>query len=183
MARNARQSRTRNSKKNVTGRTGRTSARSRRSSSARSRRSASSGSTAASERRRSAPARTRRSASSRTGRTASPGTRETGSRLARTTTDHDEIRQWAEERGGRPACVKGTGGPDDIGMIRIEFPGAPNSRDESLQEIEWEEFFEKFDERGLALVYEGRTASGQKSNFSKLIKRETPRARAAGAGR
>lgn len=173
MARNARQSKTKNSRKH-TGRT-RTTARSSRPSSARSRRSASSGSTASSRRRRSASAGTRR--------TASAGTRQIGSRLARTTTDHDEIRRWAEERGGQPACVKGTGGAEDIGMIRIEFPGAPRSRDESLQQIEWDEFFDKFDESGLALVYEDQTASGRKSNFSKLIKRETPRARAAGAGR
>ncbi len=68
-------------------------------------------------------------------------------------------------------------------MIRIEFPGAPNSRDESLQEISWDDFFDKFDERGLAMVYEEQTSRGQKSNFSKLIKRETARAKAAGAGR
>ena len=28
---------------------------------------------------------------------------------SKTTTDHDEIRRWAEERGGRPAHVKDTG--------------------------------------------------------------------------
>ena len=33
---------------------------------------------------------------------------------SKTTTDHDEIRRWAEERGGKPATVKGTesGGED-----------------------------------------------------------------------
>src|SRR5579883_2161636 len=55
------------------------------------------------------------------------------------TTDHDEIRQWAEERGGKPACVKGTGGQQDTGMIRIEFPGAPRTKEKSLQEITWDE--------------------------------------------
>ena len=38
---------------------------------------------------------------------------------ARPITDHDEIREWAEDRGARPACVKGTGGKNDTGMIRL----------------------------------------------------------------
>src|SRR5581483_10832837 len=29
--------------------------------------------------------------------------------MTRTTTDHNEIRKWAEDRGARPARVKGTG--------------------------------------------------------------------------
>jgi hypothetical protein len=28
---------------------------------------------------------------------------------AKVTTDHDEIRKWAEARGGRPAAVRSTG--------------------------------------------------------------------------
>ena len=92
--------------------------------------------------------------------------------MSNTTTDHEEIRQWAEERGGKPACVQGTGNKGDIGLMRIEFPGKPNAKDDNLQEITWEEFFEKFDERGLALVYQTKTACGQKSNFNKIIARE-----------
>lgn len=92
--------------------------------------------------------------------------------LSRTTTDHETIRRWAEERGGKPACVQGTGGRGDTGMIRLEFPSAPQSNDDSLQEISWDEFFEKFDESNLALVYQDRTSDGQKSNFNKLVSRE-----------
>jgi len=95
------------------------------------------------------------------------------------TTDHDEIQRWAEERGGKPACVQGTGGKGDIGMLRIEFPGKPNAKDAKLQPISWDDFFEKFDERGLALVYQDKTARGQKSNFNKLVSREQEDARAA----
>jgi hypothetical protein len=32
------------------------------------------------------------------------------------TTTHDEIRRWVEERGGRPAAVKGTGGDGGPGI-------------------------------------------------------------------
>ncbi|HEY3826129.1 MAG TPA: hypothetical protein VGL82_16300 [Bryobacteraceae bacterium] len=94
-----------------------------------------------------------------------------GEHLSTTTTDHDEIRRWAEQRGGKPACVQGTGGKGDVGMLRIEFPGKPNANDDKLQEITWDQFFEKFDERGLALLYQDHTAEGQKSNFNKLLSR------------
>jgi hypothetical protein len=52
-----------------------------------------------------------------------------------------------------PACVKGTGGKDDTGMIRLEFPGYRQSRAESLQETTRDESFDKFDENDLAFVY------------------------------
>ena len=65
-------------------------------------------------------------------------------------------------------------------MIRLEFPGTPNSRDESLQEITWDEFFDKFEDQGLALLYQEKTARGAKSNFNKLVKRNKARTAAAG---
>jgi hypothetical protein len=89
-----------------------------------------------------------------------------------TTTDHSEIRRWAEARGGRPAVVKSTRGKgDDTGLLRIDFPGYSGSG--SLEEISWEEFFEKFDGEKLALVYQETTARGQKSNFNKIVSHET----------
>lgn len=85
------------------------------------------------------------------------------------TTDHETIRKWAQERGGKPAAVKRTGG-GDVGIIRIDFPGY--SGKQSLEEITWDEFFEKFEEAGLAMVFQEETESGQKSNFNKLVKRD-----------
>jgi hypothetical protein len=100
---------------------------------------------------------------------------------AKVTTDHETIRKWAEERGGRPAAVRSTQrGKDDVGIIRIEFPDAPNADDEKLEEITWDEFFKKFDEANLALVYQDETADGQKSYFYKIVSRETAEARAHG---
>jgi hypothetical protein len=96
------------------------------------------------------------------------------------TTDHDEIRKWAEARGGRPAAVRSTYSKEDPGIIRIEFPDAPNARDENLIEISWDEFFKKFDEANLALVYEEETASGEPSYFYKIVGRETAEAREHG---
>ena len=90
---------------------------------------------------------------------------------SKTTTNHDQIRRWAEARGGRPACVQGTDGGGDEGVIRLMFPNAPQSNDDSLNEIDWDEWFEKFDESGLALVYQDKTAGGRPSNFNKLVSR------------
>lgn len=108
---------------------------------------------------RSRTSSTSRSTSARRGRT------------AQATTDHDQIRSWAEARGGKPACVKGTGGKSDIGMLRIDFPGYSGAK--SLQEISWDDFFEKFDERDLTLLYQDKTAGGKRSNFNKLVSRQT----------
>jgi hypothetical protein len=97
------------------------------------------------------------------------------------TTDHDEIRKWAEARGGRPAVVRAThdqGG----GIIRIEFPDAPHAQHDALAEISWQEFFAKFDEADLALLYQEETAGGERSNFNKLVGRETAAARERGSG-
>lgn len=96
------------------------------------------------------------------------------------TTDHNEIRQWAEARGGRPAAVRATHGKGGVGIIRIEFPEAPHAEDSNLEEITWEEFFEKFDEAKLALLYEDERPGGRHSNFNKLVGRETAEARAHG---
>ena len=87
---------------------------------------------------------------------------------AKTTTDHDEIRQWAEARGGRPASVKGTGGEDDAGILRINFPGGA---EDSLEDISWEQFFAAFEDNNLALLYQEETASGDESRFFKLVNR------------
>jgi hypothetical protein len=87
------------------------------------------------------------------------------------TTDHDTIRKWAEDRNAKPACVKGTGEKGDIGMLRLDFPGY--SGHESLQPISWDDWFKKFEERQLALVYQDETGKGVKSNFNKIVSRET----------
>jgi hypothetical protein len=96
---------------------------------------------------------------------------------AKHTTDHDFIRKWAEARGGKPADVKSTHKSGEVGILRIEFPGAPNAKDENLELISWDDWFEKFDEQGLALLYQEETSGGEKSNFNKLVKRETAEAK------
>lgn len=86
------------------------------------------------------------------------------------TVDHDEIRGWAEERGGVPATVKGTQRGRGPGVIRIDFPDGPEPK---LEQISWDDWFDKFDENELAFLYQDKTASGKLSRFNKLVKRET----------
>jgi glutathione synthase/RimK-type ligase-like ATP-grasp enzyme len=84
------------------------------------------------------------------------------------TTDHDEIRRWAESRKGRPAVVKSTEGKGGGGLLRIDF----EPRDESLDELSWDEFFETFDENELAFLYQDETADGRLSRFNKFVSRD-----------
>ena len=94
--------------------------------------------------------------------------------MSETTIDHDRIRRWAESKGGKPAAVDRTHSDKDVGLIRIMFPDAPNSHHENLVEISWEEFFEEFEERKLALILD------DKSLFNKLIGRDTAEKREHG---
>ncbi len=87
------------------------------------------------------------------------------------TTDHEQIRRWVEARGGHPATVKRTArGKQQAGILRIDFPGFSGAQ--SLKPISWEEFFEVFEQRRLAFLFQNRTATGKPSRFNKLVCRE-----------
>jgi hypothetical protein len=85
-----------------------------------------------------------------------------------TTTNHDEIREWVEQHGGKPASVAGTEGRDTAGVLRIDFPGGASDK---LEHIEWDVWFAKFDESDLAFLYQERKADGSDSTFFKLVQR------------
>jgi hypothetical protein len=84
------------------------------------------------------------------------------------TTNHETIREWAEERGGKPATVTVTKENDEAGLLRIDFPGYTGT--ETLEEITWDEFFKKFDEAGLQFLYQDKTDDGEISRFCKLTR-------------
>jgi hypothetical protein len=102
---------------------------------------------------------------------------------ATVTTDHDEIRRWIEERGGRPSRVKDTGGKGQgkgkggPGILRVDF-GEP---DDSLEPISWEEFFEAFEDNDLAFLHQDEAGSSrgggkhQPSRFNKFVHRSNDR--------
>ncbi|MCK9795367.1 hypothetical protein M1843_16595 [Isoptericola sp. 4D.3] len=88
----------------------------------------------------------------------------------RTTTDHDEIRQWVEENGGSPATVRGTAaGGEDAGVLRIDFPGGAG--EDELEALDWDTWFAKFEDAGLALLYQAQRSGGGGSTFAKLVRR------------
>src|SRR3954451_21741896 len=108
-----------------------------------------------------------------------PSKAKSGSRSSSNVTlDHDEIRRWVEQRGGRPACVKATEKGDSC-LLRIDYPGF--SGEDSLEPIEWDEFFETFDQSNLAFVYQD-SKSGKASRFSKLVSRDSVGNRRGGSG-
>jgi hypothetical protein len=63
-------------------------------------------------------------------------------------------------------------------MIRLDFPGY--SGEQSLETIEWHQWFEKFDDNNLALLVQEQTARGERSNFNKLVKRGTTEQKSSG---
>jgi len=120
---------------------------------------------------------TRRPKASRKATRAVPRTSTRSRHLSLATTDHEVIQKWAEERGAHPAAVKRTSKNGDPGIIRLDFPGY--SGEKALKAISWNEFFDKFDENDLALVYQEETARGERSNFNKIVKRQTVAKKAA----
>lgn len=118
---------------------------------------------------------TRRATTSRSGAAAHTMAKHPRSRSAEPTTDHEFIRNWVEERGGWPACVNCTGqSSGDLGMIRIDCPGFSGS--ESLERIEWDEWFRQFDENKLAFLHRAmQHADGQLDRFNKLVRRRGTR--------
>jgi hypothetical protein len=88
---------------------------------------------------------------------------------AQATVDHEKIRRWAESRGGHPATVKDTENGDEAGILRLDFDPA----DKGLEEISWDEFFDKFEDADLAFLFQEKTAGGKTSRFHKFVDRST----------
>jgi hypothetical protein len=87
---------------------------------------------------------------------------------AKTTTDHDTIRKWVEKHGGKPARVADTARRGEGGVLRIDFAEPGGNDDDRLEEIDWDAFFEIFDDSDLAFLH---SAEGD-SRFNKFVARE-----------
>ncbi len=86
------------------------------------------------------------------------------------TTDHQKIKRWAEERQGRPAAVRASEREGDPGILRIQFS---EESGDNLEQISWDEFFDKFEASELAFLYQDRTKDGSPSRFFKLVDRKS----------
>jgi hypothetical protein len=90
---------------------------------------------------------------------------------AKATVDHEEIRRWVEDHGGKPAVVKSTNDGKRPGILRIDFPGFSGAQ--SLEEIAWDDWFERFESAKLAFLYQDQSGSGRTSRFNKLVSRDS----------
>ncbi|MFD0690333.1 hypothetical protein [Actinomadura fibrosa] len=81
------------------------------------------------------------------------------------TTDHDVIRQWAEERDAEPSTVPGSEYDGRPGRLLFDFPGYGGDK---LEHISWDAWFETFDERELNFIYQEHMKDGTPSNFFRL---------------
>jgi hypothetical protein len=89
----------------------------------------------------------------------------------KSTTDHALIKHWVEERGGRPSRVRNTATKKDpeSGILRIDF-GEPEP---NLERISWDDFFEVFEDRELAFIYQDESEHDRKSYFCKFVHRNS----------
>lgn len=78
-------------------------------------------------------------------------------------TDHDQIRKWAETHGGKPAKVRTKDAHEGSGILRIEF----RDPDDKLEPIEWDEFFQIFEDSKLAMLEQ----PDKESKFAKFVSR------------
>lgn len=93
-----------------------------------------------------------------------------------TTTDHDTIREWVEERGSTAAQVTEPVG-DDPGSLAVVPEG---KMDDSVRGISWEAFFEIFEDEELAFVYQIDKDDPDEQWFCTFIEREEMAAGVAG---
>lgn len=84
----------------------------------------------------------------------------------KSTTSLSVIRNWAEQRGGKPARVKGSVRKGS-GLLRISFSG--QGREEPLEEIPWDVWYEIFRNSNLKFLYYEKPKGGIETGFFKLV--------------
>lgn len=80
------------------------------------------------------------------------------------TINHDEIKQWAEDRGGRPSVATS---PRSAGFLAIDF----GEGGAVLEQVSWDEFFRMFEENDFAFVYEAESGDGETTYFYQFVAR------------
>ena len=95
-------------------------------------------------------------------------------------TDHEDVRGWAASRMGSPAIVDTSPESGVQPLLRIVFDQAAyqdQDRPERPQNaggydlVEWSDWFEIFDEKGLALEVR-EDGPGQRDSAHQIVKRE-----------
>lgn len=95
--------------------------------------------------------------------------------MQKITTNHEEIIKWAEARRGKPAFVDSPQIDNEKKGIRIDFPGKADeellSKSRRSRVVSWDKFFEIFDRRKLAFMYDDRPNSDPTVSY-KFVNRE-----------
>lgn len=80
--------------------------------------------------------------------------------------DNDEVRAWVEEHGGVPATLKGVSenGEESPDMLHLAF----GKMGPDMEEMDWEEFAERFENENLALAYDDEAPKGEAPDFELL---------------
>ena len=87
----------------------------------------------------------------------------TGTTFDRVTTAHSEVERWVRERGGRPAEV-----PGSESGVGFRFPGD----DAEGEPIDWDAFFERFEDANLALAYDSNAGEAAPEDACALVERD-----------
>lgn len=74
------------------------------------------------------------------------------------TIDHERTRERRGERDLWPAAAKSTHSDGDRGLVRIDSPDL--SAGDSLENVSWDEWFEKFDHSDLVLLHQRKSSGG-----------------------
>ena len=80
------------------------------------------------------------------------------------TIEHEQIVQWTQNRGGRPALDKSQDGRP---IIRF-----PNEGDDNI--VSWEEWISVFERDEWAFIYQDRTPDNERSRSWRIIPRFEP---------
>ena len=95
------------------------------------------------------------------------------------TTDHAVIRRWVEDRGGHPSVVRATEGKRPTksktggGLLRVDS----RAGEHALEDVDWDGFFEVFEENELAFLHYDKRKDGQISRFSRFLFRDAENAK------
>ncbi len=91
------------------------------------------------------------------------------------TGDHNEIRAWAENLGGRPMIIDHPVARADKLGIRIEFPGETHEVLMSeTRPASWDEFFKIFEDQNLLLSYDDDPPGTDPTEWYRFEKRNAP---------
>jgi hypothetical protein len=80
------------------------------------------------------------------------------------TRSRDVVEDWARRRNAEPAAAtRGDDGRPRV--LRFDFQGGPDKGGRELEHISWDEWWQTFEERDLAFVYQEKKSDGNDSNF------------------